>query len=84
MIIMDISKNIVLRPTKQQALQMELKLNTSQWGRTWSHIGDKLYDYSIDKTDLPPALIVTSAQFKFLSELIDDLKVESISKTNAI
>ena len=54
---------------KDEALAMELKLNTSPYKWQWREIGDKLYNYSIDKEELKE-LIVTTEQFKYLIQLI--------------
>ena len=35
--------------TKQEANDLELKLNVTEYGHTWKHIGDALFDYSTSR-----------------------------------
>lgn len=52
---------------KHQALQMELALNLSEYGKTWSDIGDKLYNFSIDRME--DNIVVTEKQYLVLVKL---------------
>ena len=56
---------------KDEALAMELKLNISPYKWKWKEIGDKLYNYAIDKEELKE-LIVTTEQFKYLIQLLSN------------
>ena len=56
--------------------QLELHLNTSKYGKEWSHIGDYLYNFFVkeDCLDQPNSLLeVTNEQYVFLLELYNNL-----------
>ena len=53
---------------KNQALQMELALNLSTYAKTWSDIGDKLYNFSTGNMD--DNIIVTDQQYQVLLKLL--------------
>ena len=57
-----------LELSKDEALQLELKLNLTKHGHEWSHIGDFLYKFSVKNSD-KNVLIITSEQFNDLKEL---------------
>ena len=52
--------------TKEQARMLELKLNVSENGRRWSHIGDELFSY---KDGEDKVITVTTDQYMFLKML---------------
>lgn len=52
--------------TREEAIMLELKLNVSENGRRWSHIGDELFNY---KNGQEKVLTVTSDQYMFLRML---------------
>lgn len=56
--------------TPRQAIEVELKLNVSPYGRTWLSIGDHLYNFGSAKLDSQKDLVVDSNQYNFLSGLI--------------
>ena len=58
--------------TRRVAIDIELKLNKTEYGRPWSHIGDVLYDFGA-KNKHTGNLIVTSFQYEFLKEIFDSL-----------
>ena len=45
------NSNIILLLSKQQALSLELYLNTSEYGEKWIKLGDILYNFSISLED---------------------------------
>ena len=49
MIVQDPSKNS-LELSRKEALQLELRLNISEYGNLWSQLGDTLYEYAIEKS----------------------------------
>jgi len=53
---------------KQEAIQLELKLNTSIYGRKWITIGDHLYDFGIGRS-CELQLTVDQEQYAFLYDL---------------
>jgi len=65
----DRSKYFELTPEK--SIQLELCLNVTKYGNPWSHIGDALYKYGIEKKDIKTELLVTDEQFTFLSFLLE-------------
>jgi hypothetical protein len=59
--------NEPLELTKRaDAIMLELKLNVSQYGRQWSHIGDELFSY---KDGEDKVIKVTTDQYMFLKML---------------
>ncbi len=58
-----------IRVTPQQAIELELALNKSEYGHTWKHIGDFLYDYGVGKI-FKGNLCVTPQQLTFLHTLL--------------
>ena len=56
---------------KDEALAMELKLNTSPYKWKWRAQGDKLYNYAINREE-PKELLVTTEQFKYLIQLLSN------------
>ena len=59
-----INKTNCLKLTKAQALKIELALNLSEYGKTWSKIGDHLYNFCVGKIDND--LYVTTEQYETL------------------
>ena len=65
----DRSKHFELTPEK--SIQLELCLNVTKYGNTWSHIGDALYKYGTEKNNTKTEMLVTDEQFTFLSFLLE-------------
>jgi hypothetical protein len=59
--------------TPAEAIRLELKLNVTSNGRTWSNIGDALYDFGTKKVSAAAKIVVTDEQYDFL------LKLQSLS-----
>ena len=59
--------NNVLLLKRNESINLELKLNVSTYGHTWSNIGDQLYNFGIGK-DITEILI-NSYQFNYLKNL---------------
>ena len=53
----------------QDSIALELKLNVTQYGHTWKHIGDVLYNYGVGKPDALKDFVVTSEQLSYLKIL---------------
>ena len=52
---------------RNESIKLELKLNVSSYGHTWSNIGDQLYNFGIGK-DITE-ILVNSYQFNYLKNL---------------
>ena len=52
---------------RNESINLELKLNVSSYGHTWSSIGDQLYNFGIGK-DITE-ILVNSYQFNYLKKL---------------
>lgn len=66
----------------REILNMELKLNITEYGKVWSHIGDHLFDFYNQKNNqknLNNILIVDDDQFKFLKDLSEKNYQEMIN-----
>lgn len=53
----------------QDAIALELKLNVTQYGHPWKHIGDVLYNYGVGKSNAVTDFVVTSTQLSYLKML---------------
>jgi hypothetical protein len=53
---------------KRGAINLELKLNVTKYGRTWRPIGDALYNYGVSDDEVAE-YTVTQEQFAFLQML---------------
>lgn len=62
---------------KQGCTDLELKLNVSSKGRSWSHIGDILYDYKSGKDNVPTSILLTDEQYGFIQLLMKRATWES-------
>ena len=51
------------------ALHLELKLNLSEYGHTWSHIGDDLFNFMSEKS-MKESIKITGKQFDVLSSYL--------------
>lgn len=71
MIVQDPSKNS-LELSRKEALQLELRLNISEYGNLWSELGDTLYDYAIEKST-PTTLSVSTFQFIVLENFYNEI-----------
>jgi hypothetical protein len=56
--------------SKDDSLNLELRLNKSQYGNEWSNIGDTLY-YFFNETIKCKELNVSSYQYTYLMNLLD-------------
>jgi hypothetical protein len=54
---------------RKEAIDLERKLNVTDYGNKWSSIGDHLYNYGINKKGTLDKLIVDSTQYRFLVRL---------------
>jgi hypothetical protein len=55
---------------KRGAINLELKLNVTNYGRVWRPIGDALYNYGVSDDNVETAeYTVTQEQFAFLQML---------------
>ena len=70
--IWDGDRKLNLEP--KQCILVELKLNTSEKGREWSHIGDHLFAFGTGQ-DCSDVLKVTSEQFEYLENLWKSYKL---------
>jgi hypothetical protein len=52
---------------RNESINLELKLNVSSYGHTWSSIGDQLYNFGIGN-DIAE-ILVNSYQFNYLKKL---------------
>ena len=66
----------------QEAIALELKLNTSKYGHEWKHIGDALYNFGTNKANAVSTLTVTSEQLNFLKTLLPQNKQVSSNNYN--
>lgn len=57
-----------IKVNRKDAIRMELKLNVSQYKRSWIDIGDALFEYG-SKNNGSVTLKVTEEQFVFLEEM---------------
>ena len=57
-----------IKVNRKDAIRMELKLNVSQYKRSWIDIGDALFEYG-SKNKGSITLKVTEEQFVFLEEM---------------
>ena len=51
---------------EREAIDLELKLNVTDYGHTWRPIGDALYNFGSRNSKSLPILVVTTEQFNFL------------------
>lgn len=71
MIVQDPSENS-LELSRKEALNLELRLNISEYGHLWSDLGDMLYDYAIEKTT-PKKISVSTFQFIVLENFYNEV-----------
>ena len=71
MIVQDPSENF-LELSRKEALNLELRLNISEYGHLWSDLGDMLYDYAIEKTT-PKKMSVSTFQFIVLENFYNEV-----------
>ena len=51
---------------EQEAIDLELKLNVTEYGRPWRSIGDALYNYGTQNSNALTNVLVTTEQLDFL------------------
>jgi hypothetical protein len=59
---------VLAKLKREECTPLELKLNVTSKGHTWSHIGDILYEYGGGWTD-KASITVTEEQYAFLLTL---------------
>lgn len=67
--LIDDNTDEVLRLTKSEARDLELKLNVTKYGKKWKDIGDTLYNFHAEKGKTKDTLTVTTEQLEFLKQL---------------
>lgn len=65
--------------SRDSAINLELVLNKSDKGKIWSHIGDKLYNYSIGKESINE-IILSNEKFFYLYKLLVENKLDFNNK----
>jgi hypothetical protein len=56
---------------KKECIDLELRLNVSSKGRTWSHIGDYLFEYGSGSSKAANSMTVEPFQYTFLCRLLE-------------
>ena len=56
--------------TARESIDLELKLNVTSKGKTWSHIGDILYDFGSGKKGAITSILLTEEQYDFVEVLL--------------
>ena len=51
---------------EREAIDLEVKLNVTEYGRPWRSIGDVLYNYGMQNSNFVTNLLVTTEQLNFL------------------
>ena len=54
---------------REEARDLELKLNVTSKGHPWKHIGDVLFDFMSERVPVSSRLVVTTEQLAFLQVL---------------
>jgi len=54
---------------KEEARDLELKLNVTSKGHPWKHIGDVLFALTTESPEAPSRFVVTKEQLAFLKVL---------------
>ena len=57
---------------KRESILLELMLNKSEYGRTWIHIGDILFDYGAHDKAISE-IVLTSFQYDYLHNIYRSL-----------
>lgn len=65
--ITDCSKSFMLSP--EEAIDLEIKLNSSRYNVPWRDIGDVLYEFGLRSNKAVTNLAVSTEQFQFLELL---------------
>lgn len=74
--ITDMTSWFFLEP--EEAIDLELRLNKTIYGRPWSFIGDHLFNYA-RKKNVSTSLVVTKDQFSVLLTLVPEEKARTAS-----
>lgn len=61
--------------TRREAIDLELALNKSQYGHSWKHIGDALFNFGFDSNIAVNRYEVSEFQMAFLKQLAEDAKI---------
>ena len=52
--------------TQEECINLEVKLNLTEYGRKWVEIGDDLYNFAIQKKKCKTEINVTKFQYNYL------------------
>ena len=63
-------------------IELELKLNITEYGKKWKHIGDHLFNYCYNKEKKEEILEVSEDQYNFLKKLNNVSYVEVLNLYN--
>lgn len=55
---------------KQEAIQLELKLNVTSKGHAWKNIGNELFNFGSSQEQKNYSFVVTNEQFEFIKLLM--------------
>ena len=66
LLITDGSNSFMVNP--KESISLELKLNVTEYGHTWKHIGDVLYNFGVDRLN-QASFSVDPEQYVFLVKL---------------
>lgn len=69
--ISDLERTIVLE-TRRNAIDLELKLNKSQFGHKWNYIGDVLYEWGSSQLGAQDYYVVSPEQLTYLNILLTE------------
>ena len=56
--------------SEEEALQMELALNASRYGRAWRDVGDRLFHFHFYAGEDPRPMVVAPTQLRVLRRLL--------------
>jgi hypothetical protein len=66
-----ITDNIsIIELKKEDARDLELKLNVTSKGHTWNYIGDALFNFHTETQIYTEAYVVTTEELNFLNKII--------------
>ena len=66
---------------KENANRLEVEFNLTENGKTWSKLGDVLYNYSIGK-EVEMNWKISSDKFHFLRKLANEKNIKKFTKKN--
>lgn len=80
LLILSVSNSHIIL-TKDKAIDLELKLNLSPYGKTYSHIGDALYNFGTGRNYNSDGVVIvqiTPEEFYNLSFIMKDSNIVNI------